>query len=249
MYDTLGGGGAEYGLFMETIRIRRWCPHCFSQWSRRFASKLRLAMFVAGLTLSISLGIFATAAFRNASAYLSIPATDPALGVFVAGVVVGWLQPLVYVYLGIRVSTTWQLTSPSRLCKLCREPLRIRDARFCSHCGTDQRLSTEAIQARRPLAAGGKTYSTIAVLGDEPPEMCIVCKMAIGPREQVKWCPHCGRAAHRDELLEWLHVKGHCPACAEHINEKELQMVTYPRNEEHGRSRRGKVQRTAKAKS
>lgn len=233
---------------MESIKIRRWCPHCLSQWSRRFASKRHLAIFVAGLTLSISLCAYASIAFWNAREYLSIPTTDPAPGIFVAGFALAWLQPFVYAYLGVRVSTTWQLTNPSRLCKLCREPIIIRDARFCPHCGTDQKLSTETIQARRSPIVGSKIAPTITVLSSELPQICIVCRMAIGPRDEVKWCPHCGRSAHRNELLEWLHVKGHCPACGEHINEKELQMVTTKKSEQYGGSNRTEAGRTAKAK-
>jgi C4-type Zn-finger protein len=52
---------------------------------------------------------------------------------------------------------------------------------------------------------------------------CPVCKSDIRKSDPVVSCPYCGTLAHRDHLLEYLHVKGNCPSCGKRLNEKEIK--------------------------
>jgi predicted RNA-binding Zn-ribbon protein involved in translation (DUF1610 family) len=55
------------------------------------------------------------------------------------------------------------------------------------------------------------------------PGICVVCKSALKRSDEMLFCPYCGSLAHRDHLLEWLHVKNYCPACGRHLDEGEVQ--------------------------
>lgn len=51
----------------------------------------------------------------------------------------------------------------------------------------------------------------------EKPGECMVCHSPVLKKDDVITCPHCGGVAHRVHMLEWLHVKGTCPACHQPI--------------------------------
>jgi hypothetical protein len=49
---------------------------------------------------------------------------------------------------------------------------------------------------------------------------CMVCSQPLSPRDDVVYCPHCSRLAHRNHLIDWLHTKKKCPACGENLDEQ-----------------------------
>ncbi len=51
---------------------------------------------------------------------------------------------------------------------------------------------------------------------------CMVCGLEIMENEDIVFCPYCKNPAHRDHLLEWLHIKGICPNCRRFIRREDL---------------------------
>lgn len=52
-------------------------------------------------------------------------------------------------------------------------------------------------------------------------DRCIVCNRFLGKGKITK-CPYCSGLAHRDHLLEYVKVKGQCPACGKELKIHEL---------------------------
>jgi predicted nucleic acid-binding Zn-ribbon protein len=50
----------------------------------------------------------------------------------------------------------------------------------------------------------------------------MVCKASLEKNDEMLFCPFCGSLAHKDHLLEWLHVKGYCPSCGRHLEDDEV---------------------------
>jgi predicted RNA-binding Zn-ribbon protein involved in translation (DUF1610 family) len=51
-------------------------------------------------------------------------------------------------------------------------------------------------------------------------EDCIVCRGELAQDDDVVWCPHCGKLAHREHMMEWIRDKGTCPACGKSLSEE-----------------------------
>jgi Zn finger protein HypA/HybF involved in hydrogenase expression len=56
--------------------------------------------------------------------------------------------------------------------------------------------------------------------------ICIVCNQPIDEESELLQCPACKGVAHRDQLLEWLHVKDYCPKCHRHIDVSDVKGVS-----------------------
>jgi hypothetical protein len=52
---------------------------------------------------------------------------------------------------------------------------------------------------------------------------CVVCNLPTKEGEELVRCPCCGNLAHKNHMLEWLHIRGCCPVCGEKISESELE--------------------------
>jgi hypothetical protein len=120
----------------------------------------------------------------------------------------------------VRPTTQPVETVAQRFCYYCGSAISVPDSRFCSNCGASlavsagneaSSLSTEKLGT---VATSSKTTKTNV--------RCMICGRAFEQSDLLIWCPHCGGIAHRVHLLEWLHVKGTCPACGEHLDEQEL---------------------------
>lgn len=58
----------------------------------------------------------------------------------------------------------------------------------------------------------------------EPSDIrCAICKTHIELDDDVLVCPHCGNISHTNHILNWVRTKGYCPACGEHLKERDLQ--------------------------
>jgi hypothetical protein len=55
------------------------------------------------------------------------------------------------------------------------------------------------------------------------PGECMVCRQRVKKGEDAILCPYCKGIAHKAHMLEWLHVKGTCPACRRHLDEDQVQ--------------------------
>jgi hypothetical protein len=53
--------------------------------------------------------------------------------------------------------------------------------------------------------------------------ICPVCHDRIEPLETVSSCPYCHAKAHREHLLEWIHVKGTCPSCQKGLRADQVR--------------------------
>jgi len=51
---------------------------------------------------------------------------------------------------------------------------------------------------------------------------CMVCGLEIKSGEDIVFCRYCNSPAHREHLLEWLHIKGICPYCRHPLRETDL---------------------------
>jgi len=51
---------------------------------------------------------------------------------------------------------------------------------------------------------------------------CMVCGLEIKSGEDIVFCRYCNSPAHREHLLEWLHIKGICPYCRHFLRESDL---------------------------
>jgi predicted RNA-binding Zn-ribbon protein involved in translation (DUF1610 family) len=108
-----------------------------------------------------------------------------------------------------------------RYCVYCDYPIRISGSRFCPNCGASLitiRGDTDITGIRNKVATKVRPISVVKTLAT-----CPVCKSDIRIGDPVVSCPHCGILAHRDHLLEYLHVNGNCPSCGKHLNEKEVK--------------------------
>jgi hypothetical protein len=102
-----------------------------------------------------------------------------------------------------------------RYCIYCGAVIGESDWRFCANCGASIIAPNTANQIDNDNMPREKDS-----IGN-----CMVCGLAIHSSEQVAYCIHCGNAAHRLHLLEWIHVKGRCPMCEQRLNEKCLSLA------------------------
>ncbi|MEX2701696.1 MAG: NosD domain-containing protein [Candidatus Baldrarchaeota archaeon] len=51
---------------------------------------------------------------------------------------------------------------------------------------------------------------------------CMVCGLEIKSGEDIVFCRYCNSPAHREHLLEWLHIKRICPYCRHPLRETDL---------------------------
>jgi predicted RNA-binding Zn-ribbon protein involved in translation (DUF1610 family) len=96
-------------------------------------------------------------------------------------------------------------------CPSCGKISRGANAQYCMYCGAHLGTSLGAPETR-PSQVRAKTSKGT----------CIVCNLRIGKSEQIVQCPYCGNMAHRDHMMEWLHVKDYCPVCRHHIDTRDL---------------------------
>lgn len=106
-------------------------------------------------------------------------------------------------------------------CPSCGNSLRARDANYCTHCGTRIRgESREVTPMARGVQVNTEKSEDSEVVGME---ICTVCGYGLGQRDDVVWCRHCGKLAHREHLLQWIARNRSCPACGKSLNEEDYR--------------------------
>lgn len=76
-----------------------------------------------------------------------------------------------------------------------------------------------AEESKKVFRAVRKISSAMKIEGIK----CVVCNLPVNKGENLVRCPCCGNLAHKDHMLEWLHIKGCCPVCSEKISGSELE--------------------------
>jgi hypothetical protein len=117
---------------------------------------------------------------------------------------------------GVRVGTGARLSQTEgtpAYCTRCGAAVYGPDWRFCSKCGAS---------LRRQLAVDSDSTEASTRYEEYRTQKCMVCGTDLHPSDSISRCPHCGSAAHHIHLLEWLHVKGKCPICGQHLTDREI---------------------------
>jgi hypothetical protein len=96
-------------------------------------------------------------------------------------------------------------------CRRCGASLKAGDD-YCWNCGAAAKAGLAPAPVPRRLARR-RIRSGI----------CMVCKRGLENADEMLFCPHCGSLAHRDHLLEWLHVKNYCPTCGRPLDEATVR--------------------------
>jgi hypothetical protein len=96
-------------------------------------------------------------------------------------------------------------------CVECGAPVRCPGAAYCFNCGVSlrensDRTSVQAMQGKGRIERG----------------ICVVCGIRVAESDETLRCPYCGSVAHKDHMLEWIHVKDSCPICGRHLNGADL---------------------------
>jgi ribosomal protein S27E len=95
------------------------------------------------------------------------------------------------------------------------------DRHTCSRCGTDV-LKRNNNSARIAFGQSTTVSNVRAQSETETLGKCMVCGSGIHKGESLLTCIHCSGTAHRTHLLEYVHVKGRCPACGARLSEGDL---------------------------
>jgi predicted RNA-binding Zn-ribbon protein involved in translation (DUF1610 family) len=110
-------------------------------------------------------------------------------------------------------------------CPSCGELAEKRSTKFCEKCEARiAKIPPEATAKRVTVESPDAVIKPeeVEVLPDDGIETCMVCNLSVKISDLPVWCPHCGNIAHREHLLEWVHVKDKCPKCGAHLNEQEI---------------------------
>jgi predicted RNA-binding Zn-ribbon protein involved in translation (DUF1610 family) len=107
-------------------------------------------------------------------------------------------------------------------------PLSDRASKYCIYCGAAVNKSDWMFCANCGAYLSGQDAARPVNRESVPPLQgragrCMVCGLNLQPSDQVAYCIHCGNAAHKVHLLEWIHVKGQCPVCGQHLNEEDIE--------------------------
>lgn len=100
---------------------------------------------------------------------------------------------------------------PPDTCTFCGAVILVPASKFCWNCGANLLDSTAA--TAQPAKERGRSLRKRCMVGD----------LQLNSADEIVHCLHCGNAAHKDHLLEWLHVKRSCPICCRHLGENELK--------------------------
>jgi uncharacterized Zn finger protein (UPF0148 family) len=110
-------------------------------------------------------------------------------------------------YAGHAPARTW--------CYNCGTPIGMPDASYCPSCGSRLQIPAEVV----PPAARAKTdINKRVAIPSVGVDTCMVCRGRLGRHEDVVWCPHCGKLAHREHLVEWIHGNKSCPVCGRSLD-------------------------------
>ena len=107
-------------------------------------------------------------------------------------------------------------------CQNCGITIRTPNPKYCPSCGS--RLDTQKRETAPPPVVQPKIkMKSHQAATPARVEDCMVCGRELGQNEDVVWCPHCGKLAHRNHLVEWIQSKGTCPSCGQKLDERQYE--------------------------
>ena len=106
-------------------------------------------------------------------------------------------------------------------CLSCNSNVGIPGARFCPTCGAE--LQSQIKNAGKIMTQPREAQAGEKVRRVEKANSCMICQEPLGKNDYVRWCPFCGKGAHKTELENWLRSKRSCPSCNKMLTEKQLQ--------------------------
>jgi hypothetical protein len=112
-----------------------------------------------------------------------------------------------------------------------RKSIRPVSSKPCARCGARMKVGDEYCWN---CGAAAKTLAATSPELDRQTRararfgVCMVCKLPLVESDEILLCPYCRGLAHKYELLEWLHVKDHCPSCGRHLSESKVKKRAIP---------------------
>ncbi|WXG44302.1 MAG: hypothetical protein WED04_09760 [Promethearchaeati archaeon SRVP18_Atabeyarchaeia-1] len=130
-------------------------------------------------------------------------------------------KPLQSQRVGSREKPTETGQRPAARCPSCGATLKTPSPEFCPYCGA--KIPSEPRVVAAPAKSLQVKIKRSTSLKAEVTEACTVCGGELGQRDDVVWCPHCGKLAHRQHLIDWIRSNKTCPACGRALNEQDYE--------------------------
>jgi predicted RNA-binding Zn-ribbon protein involved in translation (DUF1610 family) len=176
----------------------------------------------ANLDISIGQDVEASVALRvvdsPAVARVLLPQPPERRSDFAVGIP---RKPYQNQYTERREKTAGAWRRPAARCPRCAATLRTPSAEFCPYCGAKMPAepreitpAAKSLQVRIKKSTSPKAQKT---------ETCTVCGGELKRGDDVVWCPHCGKLAHRRHLIDWIRSNKTCPACGKGLNEQDYE--------------------------
>jgi DNA-directed RNA polymerase subunit RPC12/RpoP len=110
---------------------------------------------------------------------------------------------------------------PTARCTNCGATPKTKDASYCPYCGS--RMPIEPREIAPPTRGVHVEVRNSGSPKAQGTETCTVCGRVLNHRDDVVWCPYCGKLAHREHLLQWIASNRSCPACGNILGEKDYR--------------------------
>lgn len=106
------------------------------------------------------------------------------------------------------------------ICTRCKMKVAISGSRYCPNCSST--LEWGLITTALPWKDGNPDKPNVLFDENYRQPHCTVCDKNLEHDDLLAFCPFCGRAAHRTELIGWLQLNGTCPKCHQQIDPQLL---------------------------
>jgi predicted RNA-binding Zn-ribbon protein involved in translation (DUF1610 family) len=208
----------EVGFISSNKEFR--CPKCAAllRFPKKSVERLRFS-FLFVLIGFIILAIVATLHHDKDLLKLLALESDPIIGLgFWVGLAILFISFILMAVASYRLKL--RVVRLPRSCGSCGSTILVKNAHFCIRCGADLGVvSSKRISGLRKVETSA---ISIESSGEKRLGICTVCREDVKGNDIRAWCPNCGGLAHRIHLLEYLHVHNECPACGNHLDEKDI---------------------------
>jgi predicted RNA-binding Zn-ribbon protein involved in translation (DUF1610 family) len=112
------------------------------------------------------------------------------------------------------------------VCTTCSLKVEIPNSHYCPNCG--EALKHGPIVGAFSWKRGNPNRPNIQPGKENRLPACIICARNLGRKDLLAWCPFCGCAAHRTEMLMWLRSNKTCRRCNQKLDEESLSEYLSP---------------------